>query len=297
MRGWPGGGVKRLWARIAVLVLVGISVPGGAEEAGPARLAADLAAIGDHEGAAIEYRRLALGGEPAGERAVWLWAAAREHWRAGQPLVASRALDRAEALGVDPLPLRLLRAETAHHAGDVGAAEFYWRSLADDSTSPAEARAVAARRAAALCVRDGRFDDAARALAASPLDESVHLRRIETAAAKPRRNPMIGGLLGLVPGLGYIYSGEYANGARSLILNGVFLGLMSWAIDREQWAAAGAIGFLEITWYTGSIYGGIDAAHRWNRRRLGETAGELEREAQWDVDERVLPVLRLRFEL
>jgi len=100
-----------------------------------------------------------------------------------------------------------------------------------------------------------------------------------------------------VPGLGYVYSGEYANGARSLILNGVFLGLTIWAMDREQWAAAGVAGFFEVTWYTGSIYGGVDAAHRWNRRIFREAARDLEREAQWGVDERALPVVRLRFEL
>ena len=47
----------------------------------------------------------------------------------------------------------------------------------------------------------------------------------------------------------------------------------------------------ELTWYSGSIYGGIDAAHRYNQRRLdnavhelrGDDAPRLEREARLDV--------------
>ena len=33
----------------------------------------------------------------------------------------------------------------------------------------------------------------------------------------------LGGILGIIPGLGYAYSGEYSNAARSLILNSLFI--------------------------------------------------------------------------
>ncbi|MCX7819301.1 MAG: hypothetical protein N2652_08845 [Kiritimatiellae bacterium] len=298
MCGWAGRAAKRLRASARLLSGLLVGAAWAAEVGEPAQqLALELVAAGDHEGAAVEYRRLALREVDEAGRAAWLWAAAREHLRAGQVRAAEGALDRAEAAGLASLPLRLMRAETAVAAGDRGAAEFYWTSIAEDPGVPAEARAMGARRAAALRAREGRWEDAARALAASPLDESARLRRIEQAGSRPRRVPWVGGLLGLVPGLGYVYSGEYANGARSLILNGIFLGLLALAMDEEQWAAAGAIGFLEVTWYSGSIYGGIDAAHRWNRRIFEDTAAELERGTQWSFDERALPVLRLKFEL
>lgn len=298
MHGCRAGARSWSRARTCVALSLALCATGGrTTDRETMRFATELATIGDHEGAAIEYRRLALGDAPAEERAVWLWAAAREHWRAGQFRAAMHALDRAEPLGLPSLPLRVMRAEVANSLHDFGAAEFYWRSIADDPDVPNSARAVAARRSAALCLRDRRFDDAVRSLSSSPLDEARHVQRIEQAASQPRRQPWIGGLLGLIPGLGYCYSGEYANGARSFLLNGLFLGLMVWAIDQEQWAAAGVIGFFEITWYSGSIYGGVDAAHRWNRRILEEAASALEQEAQWSVEDHSLPLVRLRFEL
>ena len=71
--------------------------------------------------------------------------------------------------------------------------------------------------------------------------------------------PWVGGVLGLVPGLGYVYSGEFANGARSLILNGLFIWGMVETAEREQWAAFSVLTFFEFTWYSGSIYGGAEA--------------------------------------
>ena len=56
------------------------------------------------------------------------------------------------------------------------------------------------------------------------------------------------------------------------------------------------ITFFEFTWYSGSIYGGIDAAHRYNEQRLqrcldgigGAMRMDVETEAHW-------PLFDLRF--
>jgi hypothetical protein len=99
----------------------------------------------------------------------------------------------------------------------------------------------------------------------------------------------------MVPGLGYAYSGEYANALRSLILNGVF-GFGMWHTAREeQWGAFGVITFCEFTWYSGSIYGGIDAAHRYNRERLEEAAEAIRGGADFEPDVAAWPLLRLKF--
>ncbi|MBN1558006.1 MAG: membrane protein insertion efficiency factor YidD [Lentisphaerae bacterium] len=102
---------------------------------------------------------------------------------------------------------------------------------------------------------------------ATPLSE------IMETAPPARRSPRLGGILGLVPGLGYAYSGEYANALRSLLLNGIFIWGMVETAGEEQWGGFAVISFFELTWYSGSIYGGIDAAHRFNARQRGAQAG------------------------
>ena len=50
---------------------------------------------------------------------------------------------------------------------------------------------------------------------------SINPKNVFCFVTQHFKKPWLGGVLGLVPGLGYVYSGEYANAARSLILNGL----------------------------------------------------------------------------
>jgi hypothetical protein len=92
-----------------------------------------------------------------------------------------------------------------------------------------------------------------------------------------------------------MYSGEWSNGARSLLLNGIFIFGMVYTANDGQWGAFAAITFFEITWYSGSIYGGVDAAHRYNRRRLEACAAVFREGADLDPDASALPGLLLRY--
>jgi len=108
------------------------------------------------------------------------------------------------------------------------------------------------------------------------------------------RSPALGGWLGVVPGLGYAYAGEYANATRSLILNSLFIwGLVSTA-EEEQWGAFAVISFFEITWYTGSIYGGVDASHRFNQRRRARAIEAITAGAMMTPDYEALPAVKLK---
>lgn len=89
------------------------------------------------------------------------------------------------------------------------------------------------------------------------------------------KSPRVGGFLGIVPGLGYAYSGEYGNALRCLLLNSLFIWGMVETAESEEWGAFSIITFFELTWYTGSIYGGIDSAHRYNKTRLDNALREV----------------------
>ena len=99
----------------------------------------------------------------------------------------------------------------------------------------------------------------------------------------------------MIPGLGYAYSGEYANALRSVILNGIFIYAMVDTADREQWGAFTALTFFELTWYTGSIYGGIDSAHRYNREQQDAVTDAVRDEFQYELDLKALPTVNIEF--
>ena len=54
--------------------------------------------------------------------------------------------------------------------------------------------------------------------------------------------------------------------------------------------------FAEFTWYSGSIYGGIDAAHRHNQRRLDDAVAEIRGERRLQPDFSAVPIVALKFE-
>jgi hypothetical protein len=70
---------------------------------------------------------------------------------------------------------------------------------------------------------------------------------------------------------------------------------MTQTADDEEWGAFAVISFFEITWYSGSIYGGIDAAHRHNQRRLDDCAAAINGHSAFEPDYATLPVVTLTF--
>ena len=56
------------------------------------------------------------------------------------------------------------------------------------------------------------------------------------------------------------------------------------------------ITFFEITWYTGSIYGGIDGAYRYNRNRLNDCLEAIDGKSGFFQDLKQIPIVSLKFE-
>lgn len=237
-------------------------------------LADEFAASGDNAAAALEYRRLAADLDDPATRAAPLLLAAESYRRAADWPRMERMLDKAEDAGAaaDPATacLRLFLAE--------GRREWVSAMLYAETLQDAAARAddaalagFAAGARAADALRAGRTDEARAAVRGDP----ERLRLVEAYAAGSDKSPRVGGLLGLVPGLGYAYSGEWGNMVRSMVLNGLFGWAMFECADRDEWGLFAVATFFELTWYTGSVYGGVDAAHRYNRERLERAAAAL----------------------
>ena len=197
---------------IAALILLPC-LTDGADEA-TLRLANDLAREENHPAAAIEYRRLALAEPEPTRRAGYYWAAAYQYHHGGKHQLAEKMLDRAEDesnnLAAEAL---LLRSEISRATGDNDQAEFYLGSAIKKQTTAAAGRLMAKRLAMVRLIKNDP-DGAKRALQGRPATEE--LAAIASFESGSARSPVLGGILGLVPGMGYAYSGEYANALRSL---------------------------------------------------------------------------------
>ena len=262
----------------------------------PAKLALELDAEGQREAAAIEFRRLALADENAENASRWFWLAAHEYAAVKKADASNRMLDRAE--DVAPLalaiPVSWLRAENAMQQKDWASASFHFDSLRLKATDD-EWREFAARGSAAARLREKDMAGASQTLAVAPGDLAQAREAVDRYAAGRDKKPWLGGVLGLVPGLGYIYSGEYANAARSIILNSLFIWGMVETADDDEWGLFAVLTFAEATWYSGSIYGGIDSAHRRNERRLDAAVADVRGEKRLGPDLSQVPLFTLRF--
>jgi tol-pal system protein YbgF len=83
----------------------------------------------------------------------------------------------------------------------------------------------------------------------------------------PYKNPTLAGTLsGILPGLGHAYCNRYKDGAVALLLNGLTLWAGMGAFNEDLDVLGGALMFLELGWYTGSIYSAVNCAHKRNKK-------------------------------
>ena len=255
----------------------------GALAAPRGALADDYAATGDWAQAALEWRRLAADLGPGVESRHCLLLATDAYRQGGDLDRMGRMLERVDDVGAETGPsavwlhLRLDESRERWASAMLYAEELRDKAAADGNEA---LRRHAAGAFAADALRAGSPDEAREALAGDP----ARLAALDAYLAGHDKSPRIGGLLGMVPGLGYAYSGEWGNMVRSMLLNGLFGWAMVECAEHDEWGLFAVTTFFELTWYTGSIYGGIDAAHRHNRDRLDA----VDRELRGDTE----PVLR-----
>ncbi|TAN36756.1 MAG: hypothetical protein EPN23_08070 [Verrucomicrobia bacterium] len=260
------------------------------------QLARELAAEKDHAGAALEYRRLALTMPTAAARGGYFWASAFESLQAGEATAADHMLNRVENETPDLTnPVLLLRADVALAARKWEEAAFFADGVLQRTDAAREEKNLAARRLAAAELRAGDVAAARAGLQRAPDPAPAALAAVEGYAQGHDKKPRVGGLLGLVPGLGYVYAGEWANALRSVLLNSLFIFGMVNTAEHDEWGAFGVISFFEVTWYSGSIYGGIDASQRYNRERLDGAVRGINGPAGFAPDPLKLPLISLRF--
>lgn len=272
------------------------------------RLALDFLDTGDGSAAALEFRRLAADEADPETRIHYYLGAADAYRTDGDWARMSKMLDHADEEQASlraSIPYAWLRLRQAEGTEDWGNASLWAQSLAAAAADPSKTPPESAARLREIALRTA----AADALLADDPDEARRIASTPDFAAAPLvfdalthygegsdRSPTVGGLLGLVPGLGYAYSGEWGNAVRSLVLNGLF----GWAVYQtaadEEWGLFAVATFFELTWYSGSVYGGIDAAYRYNRDRRLDAAAEIRGEGELRPESpRGVDLFRFRF--
>jgi len=260
------------------------------------RVALDLDADGEYEASAVTFRRQALMEQDTQRAGQWYWFAAYEYAKDQKWELSNKMLDRAEDADALTLaiPAAWLRAENALRTRDWNAAVFHFDSMRLGALTD-DLRLFATRGVAAAHLRNRDITAARDVLADYAGTPEALLTSIDRYTEGRDKKPWLGGVLGIIPGCGYLYSGEYWNATRSFLLNSLFIWGMYETGRRDQWAAFSVIGFFELTWYSGSIYGGVDAAQRYNRDRLDTVVNAVRGEQQLRPDAGQIPIIALGF--
>ncbi len=256
------------------------------------QLAAELFHDANYEGAAIEYRRLAMKAPDNDQKAGFYLAGAYSYLTKNNYKLAYKLLDHAEELSSEiTFPALLLRGETALQDRKYDEAVFYYES-ALSQTKDEETTDFIQKRLLKIRLVEKKYSEAKPiylSLKGIQDDHAIWERQ------KDKKSPIVGGLLGAVPGLGYLYSKEYANAFRAFLLNGIFIFGMLDSADQGHWGAFTIITFFEFTWYTGSIYGGIDAAFRYNDDCLKRFMDDIEGNRNININLDKVPFIGISF--
>ncbi len=84
------------------------------------------------------------------------------------------------------------------------------------------------------------------------------------------RSPFLSGVLSIVPGGGYLYTGRYREALTAFLVT-AGLAAASWeSFDEDLYALGGITGFVGLGFYGGSMVGSISSAHKYNRKNYRE---------------------------
>jgi hypothetical protein len=236
-----------------------------------ARFADHLAAQGDHYRAIGEYKRALFLAPTAPEAARWELGIGESLRQGEQHEQAARQFDQVAETRREVRGEALLGAARSYFAANqLEAAASRAKAAAEAFEPPAKVREARFTEGWAL-LRAGRDAEAKAAFEAAKGPGVVGegaarvvevLPQLETL---PARNPVLAGVLGLVPGLGHLYIGEPATAVSALVWNGVFAWAIYETVQQRQWPLVTVLAMFQTMWYGGSIVGAISGAQRYNR--------------------------------
>ena len=99
----------------------------------------------------------------------------------------------------------------------------------------------------------------------------------------PQKDPLVAGLLSIVPGGGYLYCGRYQDALVAFVVNSALIYGAYESFDENLYALGGIVSAVELGFYTGSIYGGVSSAHKYNKAKRTEYIHSMEKKLKFNI--------------
>lgn len=99
--------------------------------------------------------------------------------------------------------------------------------------------------------------------------QAIHCARVcNLINSSKKKNPTLAGVLAIMPGLGYLYSGYSRTALSAFIINGAFIWGAAEAFKENHSGLGATLSFIGFGWYAGNIYGSITSARRYNGKQV-----------------------------
>ncbi len=147
---------------------------------------------------------------------------------------------------------------------------------ADKDTSDANFHARTTMLQAKICAHEYKWQaaqahfESIHAASAYRQQAEKNLKSLETAAQMTYKKPVVAGLLGIIPGCGYLYAGHKQTALSALLINAIFGYATYSSIKSKNYGVAALAGTLSLAFYVGNIQGGIKSARRYNAHKKEE---------------------------
>ncbi len=89
------------------------------------------------------------------------------------------------------------------------------------------------------------------------------------------KKPFLAGMLSIVPGAGYIYTGHKQTALSSIIINGLLAYATYTSFRNENYGMAALTGLFSFSFYIGNISGSVKSAKRYNSKQDYNTINKL----------------------
>ncbi len=110
------------------------------------------------------------------------------------------------------------------------------------------------------------------------LSREMLIKTINSIENLKEKDPIIAGLLSIVPGGGFAYCGRYRDALVSFLLNSALMLAAHESFKDGNNALGGVIGFVEAGFYSGNIYGSVSSAHKYNSHQRKRVIESLQRD-------------------
>lgn len=124
-----------------------------------------------------------------------------------------------------------------------------------------------------VLVQMGRWEDAQKALKQispenrTPYQTEKMAEELDKAKEIKQKNAFLAGVYSMFPGLGYVYTGRFQDAFIAFFINAALGYAMAESFEEDLYALGFCMAILETGFYTGTIYGSVLSAQKYNQRQ------------------------------